>query len=490
MPRIELHRPGAPRTSVVDVADTYRVTVERDDGVACSEVEAATALATFCVHRLDEALARGAMAPAVVTINPANGHYHAVWWLADPVMTSPGDPVEPQRLLQRARDLLRLALDGDPGMANRLSRNPWAVWEPDDARPTGPTTLYQDALDEMASPLRHVAIDGGGDAVRLDALVASLEPWADDLAEERAAAAPKWRKPAVENPAGRNCTLFDRLRLWAYGGAVTDASLIREQAHAFNDNGLPPKEVDDTAKSVAKFMATKWVGGGRADGYHRGVMGLAGSGLPLVQRQRLAGQYGPKQRRIKTDDAVLAAAGELYRADGARPTQAALAAAAAVGLKTVKRRWAAVLAHLAATPAVATPTKPTAMPMSPPTRSADVESRRPPVPDFLVRASGLGVASKGSNAVASGYTPWHSSHGVAPSGALLTDGAGSGPGLAMSAGPASGVREPRLGATRWAGPPSVSPPAYDTAAEVEDVAAIASGPPVEPRRRLKAVAGG
>jgi len=64
MPRIELHRPGAPRTSVVDVADTYRVTVERDDGVACSEVEAATALATFCVHRLvDDARLKRAHRP-------------------------------------------------------------------------------------------------------------------------------------------------------------------------------------------------------------------------------------------------------------------------------------------------------------------------------------------------------------------------------------------------------------------------------------------
>jgi len=39
MPKIELALPGTPRTTVEDIAETYRITVERLDGIACSEME-------------------------------------------------------------------------------------------------------------------------------------------------------------------------------------------------------------------------------------------------------------------------------------------------------------------------------------------------------------------------------------------------------------------------------------------------------------------
>jgi len=50
MPLIELILPGNHRTTVIPFAETYRITVERNDGIACSEVEAATAMSTLCVH--------------------------------------------------------------------------------------------------------------------------------------------------------------------------------------------------------------------------------------------------------------------------------------------------------------------------------------------------------------------------------------------------------------------------------------------------------
>ena len=54
LPRIELILPGEQRTRVEPFAETYRVTVERVDGIACSEIEARTALSTFCVHTVQE----------------------------------------------------------------------------------------------------------------------------------------------------------------------------------------------------------------------------------------------------------------------------------------------------------------------------------------------------------------------------------------------------------------------------------------------------
>jgi hypothetical protein len=54
MPRIELVLPGEPKNKVEPHADIYRVTVERLDGVACSEVEARTVMSMFCIHAVVE----------------------------------------------------------------------------------------------------------------------------------------------------------------------------------------------------------------------------------------------------------------------------------------------------------------------------------------------------------------------------------------------------------------------------------------------------
>ena len=46
MPTIELVLPGVRRKTVIDFADVYTITVER---IACSEVEAKTALSVFSI---------------------------------------------------------------------------------------------------------------------------------------------------------------------------------------------------------------------------------------------------------------------------------------------------------------------------------------------------------------------------------------------------------------------------------------------------------
>lgn len=50
MPKIELELPGKPRTEAVPVADSYRITVARGDGEACTEMEAYTAMTMFCLE--------------------------------------------------------------------------------------------------------------------------------------------------------------------------------------------------------------------------------------------------------------------------------------------------------------------------------------------------------------------------------------------------------------------------------------------------------
>ncbi len=49
MPIIELALPGTQRTTASPVAETYRITVERIDGIACTEIEASTTMSMFCI---------------------------------------------------------------------------------------------------------------------------------------------------------------------------------------------------------------------------------------------------------------------------------------------------------------------------------------------------------------------------------------------------------------------------------------------------------
>lgn len=46
--KIDFLRPGEIRQHVIDLPENYRITVERDDGMAVSEVEAWTAMTMLC----------------------------------------------------------------------------------------------------------------------------------------------------------------------------------------------------------------------------------------------------------------------------------------------------------------------------------------------------------------------------------------------------------------------------------------------------------
>lgn len=59
MPRIELLLPGEPKQQPENVADVYRITVERGDGIACSDMEAKTAMTMLCIEMVTGGLKKG-----------------------------------------------------------------------------------------------------------------------------------------------------------------------------------------------------------------------------------------------------------------------------------------------------------------------------------------------------------------------------------------------------------------------------------------------
>jgi len=59
MPRIELALPGESREHVQPVADTYRITIERSDGIACTDIEASTVMSMWNIESAQKRARKG-----------------------------------------------------------------------------------------------------------------------------------------------------------------------------------------------------------------------------------------------------------------------------------------------------------------------------------------------------------------------------------------------------------------------------------------------
>lgn len=177
---------------------------------------------------------RGAPAPSLTVQNPENGHAHLLYALETPVRTAPDGRPGPLRYAAAIDYALSEVLDADAGYSGLITKNPhhkhWQVrsWEP------RPYTL----------PLLHGLLD--------------VKPWAQRRREQAE------REAAGEvRGLGRNCTLFEDLRLWAYrairqGWPSYERWLLACQDRAFGYNSqftapLGINEVRTIAKSVAKW---------------------------------------------------------------------------------------------------------------------------------------------------------------------------------------------------------------------------------------------
>lgn len=170
---------------------------------------------------------RDCPAPSWLAVNKTNGHAHLGYTLGTPVTWSPTE-TKATRFLASVDIALSRKLGADPAYAKFLTKNPlrddfWHV------------EFFQKLpydLDGLASWL-------------------DLEPFEDK------------RKRLPAEGLGRNCTVFDRLRLWAYR-AIRQEWLDRDfwiyqneiQAHSYNDfpNPLDGLEVKSISKSVGNWV--------------------------------------------------------------------------------------------------------------------------------------------------------------------------------------------------------------------------------------------
>ena len=174
--------------------------------------------------------------PTVVTENPTSGHAHAIWALTAPVATTEYAHRRPLALAAAVTEGLRRSVDGDPAFGGLITKNPlngnWSThW----------VTSHTYGLNELAGHLDD----------------ADLMP------------PTSWRRARRRNPVGlgRNCTIFETARTWAYREARHHwgdpdglhraiTSTVRDLNQNFSDP-LPSSETRAIATSIHKWITTK-----------------------------------------------------------------------------------------------------------------------------------------------------------------------------------------------------------------------------------------
>ena len=175
--------------------------------------------------------------PSWATVNKANGHAHLVYGLSAPVLTNCMEARQaPLKYLNAVESAFRAKLGGDDGYSGLLTKNPahplwWTV--------RGPELAYE---------------------------LGYLAEWVD-LDRFKA----KQGVKVAEVGLGRNVTVFDFVRLWAYkkvrefkgqqGGFVYWQKAVYDRCLARNaDFGTPMnyREAYQIAKSVAKWTWSRF----------------------------------------------------------------------------------------------------------------------------------------------------------------------------------------------------------------------------------------
>ncbi len=209
------------------------------------------------------------------------------------------------------------------------------------------TSELWEAWSASGTPLLWVVTLGALEPVDPAGIIAALAP--HKVESGYALAAPREQKKSIPirrsapSPLGRNCSLFDSVRLWAYARAEQDGGAILAKAERVNgsfNEPLPSSEVATIARSITKFMNTRWR---PTSGAKRALRRdyLAALNLPAEQRQGFAGRRTAGARSKKTEAKMVAAVESLLAA-GKRPIQAAVAAETGLSRRAVQRHWQTV----------------------------------------------------------------------------------------------------------------------------------------------------
>lgn len=172
-------------------------------------------------------------APNFEVVNPANGHAHLFYGLAVPVTRTSAARAKPLRYLAAVEFALREVVGGDLAYGGLVSKNP--------LHPSWRTVEHQKTLWELGELSEYLNLP-----VTLP-------------------------KRALQVGLGRNCSLFETARRWAYksvlgyrlAGSQESFSLaVFEACQKLNTfpEPLPLSEIKATAKSIAKWTWKHYTG--------------------------------------------------------------------------------------------------------------------------------------------------------------------------------------------------------------------------------------
>lgn len=195
--------------------------------------------------------------PNFIVYNQENGHCHIFYGLKAPVCTSELGRLKPLKLLSAIELALLDMFEADPLYTGLISKNPTHnAWELQE---------FQEDLWELGE----------------------LQGWLD---------LNKPAKSKIVIGVGRNCTIFDTVRKWAYknvlsyrlAGAKVEAfqGAVLEQCQSVNSTFSSPlllAELQAIAKSIAKWVWKKYTGRLPEDQWAKYV---ADTHTPEVQAKR------------------------------------------------------------------------------------------------------------------------------------------------------------------------------------------------------------
>lgn len=245
--------------------------------------------------------------PTITTISRDSGRCHFLYKLKAPVSYTEKSRRRPQRLFEVTDSALTRAFQADEGYAGRFTKNP----------------LHPDWL-VITNPVAYDLED--------------FQEWIDIQT-----------RPAlkIQNTKGRNSTLFDDLRLWAYTAHQHFNSFEQWQAtvedratqlNADFPEPLPVKEALSVAKSVLNWV---WRNRDRitGDAKNRGALQLADD-MPLSEKLKASAAHAHQTNSAKDRNlrAMLQAVNKI-RDLGKSPTQSEVSKITGLSLRTVRSNW-------------------------------------------------------------------------------------------------------------------------------------------------------
>lgn len=247
--------------------------------------------------------------PTHVVINPENTHCHYLYGLKTPVIYTEAGRRAPQQFFESVDKQLTRMLGADLGFVGLLIKNPF-----------------------------HTSWRSIHHGCRYD--LEDFNEWIDkDVSRETV----QQSKQVEMDFAGRNSTLFENLRLWAYRAIKSSPSnyeswqlVVDQQALNLNQHfqpALPAKEVLSTSKSVGK-----WTWRHRHTiGEPKNALGLPDN-LTLTDRQIFSAMNTHELRRQNSIDQIHRTYDQLIL-ESVKITQKLVSERSFLGLRTVERYW-------------------------------------------------------------------------------------------------------------------------------------------------------